>query len=176
MPRKSCGTNLLEFLESVTRAVDEGRPVDVIFLDFAKAFDKVPKERLLQKLKAHGVHGNILRWIQNWLMGRRQRVVPNGKCSDWADVLSGVPQGSVLGPILFLIFINDLDAATSVIRIMKKFADDTKLGHTASSEAERDELQRAMDNLGKWAELLGLEFNIKKCKVMHVCFNNQRYK
>ncbi len=77
MPKKSCGRNLLEFLEKVTREVDEGRPVDVIFLDFAKAFDKVPKERLLQKLKAHGVNGNILRWIRNWLTGRRQRVVLN---------------------------------------------------------------------------------------------------
>ena len=149
--------------------------MDVIFLDFAKAFDKVPKERLLQKLKAHGVHGNILRWIRNWLTGRRQRVVLNGKCSDWADVLSGVPQGSVLGPILFLIFINDLDAASSVIQVMKKFADDTKLGHTVSSEAERGELQGALDNLGNWAELWGMEFNVKKCKVMHVGFNNQRY-
>ncbi len=117
--------------------MDEGKPVDVIFLDFAKAFDKVPKERLLQKLRAHGVQGNILRWIRNWLTGRRQRVVLNRKCSDWTDVLSGVPQGSVLGPILFLIFINNLDAATSVIQVMKKFADDTELGHTVSSDVER---------------------------------------
>jgi hypothetical protein len=71
VPKKSCGTNLLEFLEKVTREVDEGKPVDVIFLDFAKAFDKVPKERLLQKLRAHGVQGNILRWIRNWLTARR---------------------------------------------------------------------------------------------------------
>ncbi len=133
--------------------MDEGRPVDGIFLDFAKAFDKVSKERLLQKLKAHGVHGNILRWIRNWLTGRRQRVVLNGKSSNWADMLSGVPQGSVLGPILFLIFINDLEAATSVIQVMKKFADDTKLGHSVCSEAERGELQGALDNLCKWADL-----------------------
>ncbi len=92
-------------------------------------------------------------------------MVLNGKCSDWADVLSGVPQGSVLGPILFLVFINDLDAATSVIQVMKKFADDTKLGHTVSSDVERGELQGALDNLCRWADLWGMEFNIKKCKV-----------
>ncbi|MFN9943210.1 MAG: reverse transcriptase domain-containing protein, partial [bacterium] len=129
----------------------------------------------MQKLRAHGVQGNVLRWIRNWLTGRRQRVVLNGKCSDWTDVLSGVPQGSVLGPILFLIFINDLDAATSVIRVMKKFADDTKLGHTVNSDVERGELQEALDKLCRWADLWGMEFNVKKCKVMHVGHNNQRY-
>jgi hypothetical protein len=81
MPRKTCTTNLLEFLEKVTSAVDSGESVDVIFLDFAKAFDKVPKKRLLAKLKAHGVEGKVLRWIRNWLTGRKQRVVLNGKSS-----------------------------------------------------------------------------------------------
>jgi ribonuclease P/MRP protein subunit RPP40 len=138
--------------------------VDVVFLDFAKAFDKVPKERLLQKLKAHGVQGNILRWIRNWLTGRRQRVVLNGKCSDWTDVLSGVPQGSVLGPILFLIFINDLDAASSVIRVMKKFADDTKLGHTVSSDVERGELQEALDKLFRWDAIQRQEVQGHACE------------
>jgi hypothetical protein len=81
----------------------------------------------------------------------------------------------VLGPILFLVFINDLDAATSVIQVMKKFADDTKLGHTVSSDVERGELQEALDNLCRWADLWGMEFNVKKCKVMHVGNNNQRF-
>ena len=169
MPKKSCATNLLEFLEKVTKAVDEGRDVDVIYLDFAKAFDLVPKHRLLEKLKAHGFGGQVLKWIAEWLTGRKQRVAVNGKFSSWAWVTSGVPQGSILGPVLFAIFINDIDddVADKILFILK-FADDTKLGNIVEEEEGRKQLQSALDTLCEWAEKWAMRFNVGKCHVLHL--------
>ena len=120
MPNKS-----VVFFEEITKWVDEGSPVDVIYFDFQKAFDKVPHQRLILKLKSHGMGNSIINWIEQWLTDRRQRVVVDGEVSNWKSVLSGVPQGSVLGPILFLVYINDLEEG--VIGKILKFADDTKL-------------------------------------------------
>ena len=174
MRGKSCATNLLSFFEAATTAVDAGQPVDVVYLDFAKAFDKVPVKRLMKKVKAHGIGGHLYRWIEAWLSNRRQRVVLNGQSSNWADVLSGVPQGSVLGPLLFIIFINDLDTSASGVDILLKFADDTKIGQVLRQEEDREALQAAIDGLVEWTIKWGMEFNVQKCKIMHLGHNNKK--
>ena len=139
--KKSCLKNQLSFLEILTNAHEQGKSVDIVFLDFAKAFDKVPKQRLLEKIQAHGIQGNVINWIHQWLSGRKQRVVINGSHSDWSDVKSGVPQGSILGPLAFIIFINDIDCCAEMIDVILKFADDTKAGHQISADPNRQSLQ-----------------------------------
>ena len=109
---------------SVHDRVVDGSPVDVIYLDFQKAFDKVPHQRLILKLKSHGMGNSLINWIDQWLTDRRQRVVVDEEISSWKSVLSGVPQASVLGPILFLVYINDLEVGVTC-KILK-FSDDTK--------------------------------------------------
>lgn len=172
---KSCLSNLLDFFEEVTKMLDKGESVDLIYLDFAKAFDKVPHCRLLKKLEAHGVAGNVLNWIREWLRNRRQKVCIDGEFSDWADVTSGVPQGSVLGPVLFLIYINDIDE--NLISKIGKFADDTKLGKSVSSAEGVQELREDLVKLEKWAYEWQMSFNTEKCAVIHVGSknSNQQY-
>ena len=118
-------------MEEVTRELDNGNCVDVVYLDFAKAFDKVPHKRLLSKLEAHGIRGKILSWIGSWLRDRRQRVSVEGELSEWAAVKSGVPQGSVLGPLLFLMYINDIDE--DITLKFSKFADDSKVAKVVNN-------------------------------------------
>ena len=143
--KRSCLSNLLKFLNFTCNQVDSGEAVDVIYLDFQKALDKVPHKRLIRKVQADGVGGKILRWITNWLTDREQRVMIKQYSSQWSNVLSGVPQGPVLDPLLFVIYINDID--NSVISKLSKFADDTKVFNVVSRPDQVEVLKTDLRNL-----------------------------
>ena len=145
--------------------IDEEGGVDVAYLDFSKAFDSVPHQRLLKKAKAHGIDGKLLQWIGSFLSSRRQCVMVNGTKSAWSEVLSGIPQGSVLGPILFIIYINDLP--DTLKGYVKMFADDTKVFSHIRDETDCAVLQHDLDRLSDWSEKWQLKFNVGKCGVIH---------
>ena len=167
---RSCLTNLLEFFHFVFSEQDRDKAVDVIYLDFQKAFDKVPHRRLLRKVRALGIDGPAANWIESWLGNRRQRVVVNGQVSEWSPVTSGVPQGSVLGPLLFIIYVNDMD--DGITAKISKFADDTKLGMNVAKQENIEELQEDLKRLGEWSDKWQMPFNVEKCKVMHTGHRN----
>ena len=176
MTKKSCLTNLLHCMEEVTTILDEGHSVDILYLDFAKAFDKVQHQRLLAKMKSLGIEGSLLSWIKSWLSDREQRVVLNGQQSEIIAVPCSVPQGSVLGPILFIIFINDIDTCIkNLVALLLKFADDTKVIKRIQNYEDKQKLQSAIDNLHLWAEKWQMYFNVDKCKIIHIGRQNPRF-
>jgi hypothetical protein len=167
---RSCVTNLLLTLEEWTSFYDEGLPFDVLYFDFKKAFDSVPHARLIYKLQSNGIVGKLCYWVEDFLKDRKQRVCINSTKSKWMNVTSGVPQGSVLGPVLFLLFVNDLPGAISTK--CKLFADDTKVYHPILSLLDYENLQNDINNLTMWSNQWLLGFNEDKCKVLHVGNHN----
>jgi len=163
---RSCLTELLEALEIWVDGLDNRISVDVVYFDIMKAFDTVPHRRLLTILGSFGISGNLVKWIEDYLSGRLQRVVINGCSSSWSLITSGVPQGSVLGPLLFLIFINGLtEVIDSHIRL---FADDTKIFRLIRSGNDCDLLQNDILRLNQWAERWQIDFHPEKTKVLRI--------
>ena len=162
----SCVQQLLCFLHNISKALDNKSQFDVIYLDFMKAFDKVSHQNLLLKLQQLGIKGKVWNWIYEYLSNRQQLVSINGVHSSLLPVLSGVPQGSILGPLLFLVFINDLSDSTKFSNI-HLFADDTKCSHAIKLPEDVTELQEDIDSLHRWSDQWSLPFNESKCVHMN---------
>jgi hypothetical protein len=163
-PGYSCETQLIAAFNDWAKTIDANSSTDVVILDFSKAFDSVPHERLKSKLHFYGVRGQTLKWIDAFLSNRRQRVILNGACSDWSLVKSGVPQGSVLGPLLFLLYINDIgDGVESNLRL---FADDCVLYRAIKNTNDSIKLQNDLNKLANWGIKWQMKFNVQKCFIM----------
>ena len=168
LPNRSCVTQLLSVLHTVGQSLDNNIQSDMIYLDFAKAFDTVDHSALLAKLRLYGVKGQLFCWIKDYLTERKERVVLENAASPWSPVTSGVPQGSILGPLLFTLFINDLpDEAAYGVKVAL-YADDTKLYRNVSSAEHCDLIQDTLSNMQVWSQRNNIRFNTSKCKVLTV--------
>ena len=157
----SCESQLLTTIEHFAVHVDSGAQIDAILLDFSKAFDKVPHQRLIAKLAYYGIHGTLLDWVKDFLTNRSQKVILNNVNSNPSNVLSGVPQGSVLEPLLFLLYINDLPGHVS--SKVKLYADDTLLYRVINTPDDTTMLQQDLDLLSQSAHEWQMTFNASKC-------------
>ncbi len=165
--RRSCETQLLEFVSDITNNMKDGKQTDILIMDFSKAFDKVGHSKLTKKLDHYGVSGKTNNWIRGFLADRTQRVVVDGETSDEVAVTSGVPQGSVLGPSLFLYYINDMPEKTTHSRV-RLFADDTIMYLAIVNDTDANHLQDDLDCLAQWEQTWQMEFHPEKCQVLTV--------
>ena len=163
--KRSCETQLVTLVHDLATGMAGGGQVDMILLDFSKAFDKVPHQSLLHKLNGYGIGGKHLTWIRNFLSERHQRVVVEGCESSYAEVISGVPQGTVLGPVLFLLFINDLPSVVKHSHV-RLFADDAAIYLPINSRKDARLLQEDLNNLTEWEARWQMSFHPDKCKTM----------
>ena len=168
--KRSCETQLLLTVDDLASELDKAGQVDTILLDFSKAFDVVPHQRLVMKLHYYGIRGKTLCWVQSFLANRTQRVAVEGELSDIGEVTSGVPQGSVLGPTLFSIYINDI--GENIKSCVRLFADDTILYKNIRNQTDSETLQKDLDTLESWETKWQMSFNVSKCHLLTITRKN----
>ena len=164
--KHSCKTQLITITEDMACNLSNSIQIDAVFVDFAKAFDEVPHQRLLLKLEYYGIKINTLQWIGSFLNNRKHCVIVEGVSSNVVPVTSGVPQGTVLGPLLFLIFINDLPE--SITSSAKLFANYCLLYCTIHLSNDAIQLQEDLVQLGLWVNFWQMTLNPHKCSIMHI--------
>ena len=174
LSKRSTGLQLLSCLNDWTRAVRDKHPVDVVYIDYAKAFDTVCHEKLLIKLRAYGFGYELLNWLKEYLANRRQRVCVDDSFSDYSFVKSGVPQGGSLSPLLFLIYINDLPAYVGDSATTRMFADDTKIYCVFDNNDSPDLFRESLRRFCEWSRTWQLSVAFNKCSVLSLGYNNQR--
>ena len=165
---RSCETQLITTLNDFNNSINARGQTDAILLDFSKAFDKVDHLGLISKMSSYGISANILEWSRSFLLGRIQKVTVEGIESDPSPVLSGVPQGTVLGPLYFLIYINDINNNLSPDTKLRLFADDSLLYREIKSIDDCETLQKDLVTLQKWECKWKMEFHPGKCQVLKI--------
>ena len=169
LPRRSCTTQMVDYIDSLSVSINDNIRTDVIYFDFAKAFDSVNHDVILDKLKFEfGIDGTLLKFVMNYLKDRKQRVVIGGSQSDLKNVRSGVPQGSILGPLFFVLFINDMSKCVSEGTHIALYADDTKIWRNIINWSDHEILQHDINALHSWAERNKMKFHPDKCKVLSI--------
>ena len=162
--QKSCVAQLVQYVHSLAKTLDSGGQTDVIYLDMAKAFDRVPHEKLMYKLEMFELRNPLLAWIKDYLTNRHHRVIIEGTTSDWKPVTSGVPQGSIIGPILFLVYINDIAENLSAGTSLPLYPDDAKCARVINDLNDCYTLQNDLTAIHDWSKLWEMNFNLQKCK------------
>ena len=172
---RSAALQLIKVIDDLTMNLEHGKQTDILYTDFEKAFDKVSHRRLLSKLRSYGINDQVIEWIKSFLSNRSQCVKINQKLSNSRAVLSGIPQGSVLGPLLFVIYINDLPNFFNNMCDIYLFADDAKLYKCIYSKQDSDDLNKCFNSMIEWSNTWLMKLNIAKCKVLSVYTNKNNY-
>ena len=166
--KRSCISQLIITLDDFANTLKNKEQTDAILLDFSKAFDKVDHEGLLLKLEHYGIRSSLLLWVRSFLIGRKQKVLVDGAASSPTPVMSGVPQGTVLGPLFFLVYINDISKGLSNGTKIRLFADDSLLYRTIKTPKDSEILQKDLDSLQIWEKTWKMEFHPGKCQLLKI--------